>query len=102
MSRTATTLKFKMCLLLDEACSWAEKLLTDINLPPLMPDEHNNFGGSLVWILENDDVKCNLSIGDTADWKLKRYSELDKKGLKFSYLPFLGFKDEKVDLEYRS
>jgi len=49
MSRTAITLKFKMCPLLDEACSCAETLLTDINLPSLMPDEDNNFGGSLVW-----------------------------------------------------
>ena len=32
-----------MCLSLDEA---SEKLLTDINLPSLMPDEDNNFGGS--------------------------------------------------------
>ena len=42
------TLKYKICLFLDEACSLAEKLFTDINLPPLMPDEDNNFGGSLV------------------------------------------------------
>ena len=48
MSRTAITLKLKMCPLWDEACSCAEKLLTDINLPSLMPDEDNNFGGSLV------------------------------------------------------
>ena len=48
MSRTAITLKFKMCPLLDEACSCAEKLLTDTNLPSLMPDEDNKFGGSLV------------------------------------------------------
>ena len=48
MARTAVTLKFKMCLFLDKACSWAEKLVTCINLPPLMPDEDNNFGGSLV------------------------------------------------------
>ena len=27
--------------------SWAEKLLTDINFPPIIPDEDNNFGGSL-------------------------------------------------------
>ena len=47
MSRTAITLKFKMCLVLDEASYLAVKLLTDINLPPLMPDEDNNFGGSL-------------------------------------------------------
>ena len=37
MSRIAITLKF-MCLLLDKACSLAEKL----------PDEDNNFGGFLV------------------------------------------------------
>ena len=43
----ALCLKFKMCLLLDEACSRAEKLFTDIDLPSLMPDEDNNFGGSL-------------------------------------------------------
>ena len=49
MSRTViTALKFKMYLFLDKACSWAEKLFTDINLSPLMPDEDNNFGGSLV------------------------------------------------------
>ena len=48
MSRTAITLKLKICPLLDEACSCAEKLLPDINLPSLMPDEDNNFGGSLV------------------------------------------------------
>jgi len=48
MSRTAITLKLKMCPLLDEAYSCAEKLLSDINLPSLMADEDNNFGGSLV------------------------------------------------------
>ena len=37
-----------MYLFLDEASYWAEKLLTDVNLPSLMPDEDNNFGGSLV------------------------------------------------------
>ena len=37
-----------MLLFLDDACSWAEKLFTDINLPALMPYEDNNFGGSLV------------------------------------------------------
>ena len=47
MSRTAITLKFKMCLFLDQASYCAEKLLTDINLPPFMPDADNNFGGSL-------------------------------------------------------
>ena len=46
MSRTAITMKFKMCLFLDKASYWAEKLLTDINLPLLLPDEDNNFGGS--------------------------------------------------------
>ena len=35
-----------MCLFIDEACSYANKLLTDINLPHLMPDENDNFGGS--------------------------------------------------------
>ena len=47
MSRTAITLKFKMRLFLDEASYWAETLLKDINLPHLMPDADNNFGGSL-------------------------------------------------------
>ena len=47
MSGTALTLKFKMYLFLDEASYSAEKLLTDINLPPLIPDADNNFGGSL-------------------------------------------------------
>ena len=36
-----------MCLFLDEASYWAEKLLPDINLPPLNPDGDNNFAGSL-------------------------------------------------------
>ena len=40
MSLTAKTLKFKMCLISDEA--------TDINLPPKMSDEDNNLGGSYV------------------------------------------------------
>ena len=53
MSRTALTLKFKMCLFLDEACSWAENLFTGINLPPLMHDEDNNFSGSLVLDFRN-------------------------------------------------
>ena len=48
MSHTAITLKFKMCLFLDEERHWAEKLFANINLPSLMPDEDNNFGGSLV------------------------------------------------------
>ena len=54
MSRTAITLKFKMCLFLHEACCWAEKLFTDINLPPLMPDEDNDFGDSLFLDFRND------------------------------------------------
>ena len=37
----------EMCLCLDEASYWAEKLLTDINSPPFMPDEDNNFDGFL-------------------------------------------------------
>ena len=57
MSHTAITLKFKMCLFLDEKRHWAEKLLTDINLPSVIPDEDNNFGGCLV--VENDDVTSN-------------------------------------------
>ena len=47
MSRSAITVKFKMYLFLDEASYRAENLLTDINLPLLMPDADNNFGGSL-------------------------------------------------------
>ena len=38
MSHSAITLKFKMCLFLDEASSWAQTLFT----------EDNNFGGFLV------------------------------------------------------
>ena len=36
-----------MCVFLDKASYRAEKLLADINLPPLMPYEDVNFGGSL-------------------------------------------------------
>ena len=32
----------------NEASYCAEKLYTDINMPPLLPDEDKNFGGSLV------------------------------------------------------
>jgi len=32
----------------NEARHCAVKLQTDINIPPLMPDEDKNFGGSLV------------------------------------------------------
>ena len=54
-----------MCLFLDEACSLAEKLLNRHKFKsPLMPDKDNNFGGSLVWILENDDIMCNPRIQD--------------------------------------
>ena len=41
MLRTAITLKFEMCLFLDETSYWTEKLLTNINLPPPLPDEDN-------------------------------------------------------------
>ena len=38
-----------MRLFSDEASYWAQKLLTDIKLPPrLVSDEDNNFGNSLV------------------------------------------------------
>ena len=36
-----------MSLFLDKASYRAEKLLIDINLPPLMPDENINLGSSL-------------------------------------------------------
>ena len=32
----------------NEASHFAEKLKTDINMPPLLPDEDKNFGRSLV------------------------------------------------------
>ena len=48
MSRTAITLKFKMCWFPNEGCFWAGKLKTGINLVPLMPDEDKTFSGSLV------------------------------------------------------
>ena len=59
MSRTATTLKFKMCLFLEESCSWAEKLFTEINLLHLIPNDGNNFDGSLIFNFRNDDVTCS-------------------------------------------
>ena len=70
MSRTAITLKFKMCLFLDEASYWAEKLLTDINLPPLMPDADSHFEGSLgldfrKWwhhVQPNNTILSNFSV----------------------------------------
>ena len=47
MSRAPITLKFKnsKCAC---ACYSAEKLFTDINLPPLKPDEDNSFDNFLV------------------------------------------------------
>ena len=48
VSRISITLKFKMLWIPNEARYWAVKLKTDINIPPLMPDEDKNFGGSLV------------------------------------------------------
>ena len=47
MSRTVITLKFKNVPVLHKASYRAEKLLINVNLPPLMPDEDDNFGGSL-------------------------------------------------------
>ena len=46
MSRTATTLKFKLRWFPDEAGYSAEKVYTNINLPPLMSNE--NIIGSLI------------------------------------------------------
>ena len=48
MSRTAIPLQFKTVPVINEASCWSEKLLADINLTPLMPDD-NNFEGFLVW-----------------------------------------------------
>ena len=48
MTCTATTLKLKMRWFPDEASCWAEKLYTDIDLAPFVPDEDKNFGVSLV------------------------------------------------------
>ena len=49
MSRTAITLnEFKLRWFPDEAGSSAEKVYTDINLPPLMSNEDKNIGGSLI------------------------------------------------------
>ena len=60
MSRTYITQKFKMLWFPHEARYWAVKLYTDINIPPLMPDEDNNFDVSLV--LESDDVTWKRPI----------------------------------------
>ena len=48
MSHTAITLRFKLRWFSDEAGCSAEKVYTDINLPPLMSNEDKKFGGSLV------------------------------------------------------
>ena len=48
MSRTAITLKLKIRWFPDEASCWAEKLYTDVDLAPLVPDEDKNIGISLV------------------------------------------------------
>ena len=48
MSCTTITLKFKMHWFPNKACCWAEKLLTDIKLAPLLPDDNKNFGSSLI------------------------------------------------------
>ena len=48
MSRTAITLKLKIRWFTDNASCWAEKLYTDIDLAPLMPDNDKNYGVSLV------------------------------------------------------
>ena len=53
VSRTAITQKFKMLRFPNEARYGALKLETDINLPPLMPDEDKNFRGSLVLDFRN-------------------------------------------------
>ena len=47
MSRTAKNLKFKMLWCPNQGHYWAQKLETDLNLAPLMPDENKTFGGSL-------------------------------------------------------
>ena len=46
MSHTAITLRFKLRWFSDEAGCSAEKVYTDINLPPLMSNEDKKFGGS--------------------------------------------------------
>ena len=46
--RTAITLKFKLRWSPEEAGYSAEKVYTDINLPPLMSNEDKNTSGSLV------------------------------------------------------
>ena len=60
---TNTFIALCHALFLDEACWWAEKFFTDINLPPLIPDEDNIFGSGLILDLESDDVMCIPRIG---------------------------------------
>jgi len=48
MSCTATTLKFKLRWFQDEAGYSAEKVYTNINLPPLMSNGDKNIIGSLI------------------------------------------------------
>jgi len=48
MSRTATILKFKLRWFPDEAGYSAEKVYTNINLPPLMSNGDKNIIGSLI------------------------------------------------------
>ena len=39
-------MNFKMLWFQNKAPYWAVKLQTDVNIPPLMPGEDENFGGS--------------------------------------------------------
>jgi len=48
MSHTATTLKFKLRWFPDEAGYSAEKVYTNINLPPLISNGDKNIIGSLI------------------------------------------------------
>ena len=48
MSGTAMALNVKLRWFLDQACYWAEKILTDVNLDLLMPGKDKNFCDSLV------------------------------------------------------
>ena len=69
---TAIALKFKICLVLDEASCWIEKLFADINLPPLMPD--NSFGGSLALdFKKSHDVTCNPGIDKQSEVLFVRF-----------------------------
>ena len=44
----SSTAIFKILWFPNETCYWALKLQTDVNLPPLMPNEDKNFRNSLV------------------------------------------------------